>query len=681
MAEVVISRFLTEYVFEGDTRALDRLEKRFEGFKRGLQSFSRALALPGAALTAALGASVKEFASFEDAFAKMAAKTGGNAVALRERYGDAVRAISKETGIAVGAVAEGLQKALSAGVEGEQAIALVAQAAKSEAAGVVELADAVSSATTLTAVFGEEGGRSLDVIARAAQVGEGETEDFARSMKGLAGVASALGLEASETAGGLAAVSQVAKSVSEGETQFRQFLQAIASPSSEARTALGELGVSFDELRQVARDNGVVALFERLRSLIGDDSELLGRVFGSVEAQQFFNTIDPVVIARLAGEVENASGVIDDAFNQGEGTLVRELNKAKQSALDLGRGVGESLAPEIGRLVGLLRSATSWLEGLGDSERRWLGRILLLGPALLALSGAVQVVAFALGPLLWAIRAASAAIALARSGTLLLRLQLIALAVAEKVVAVATGLWTAAQWLLNVALTANPIGIVIVAIGALVAAVAVAVIWWDEIVAALRRAWDWFGALFDSMPGWVKIALAVLFPFVALPIAIARNWGTLTGIFRRIWDGVVEIVRGAVERVTGFARKIPIIGDMFAGDSGDGASPEIAAASAIQSSLAAPTATPSGFDIANAPGLTAPLPAASPEAAAAFAAAGHGGFGTPPAPASQPITIGEINISIDAQGGDSAEIARHVSDRIRSELTEVAVLGQSRVAY
>lgn len=45
---------------------------------------------------------------------------------------------------------------------------------------------------------------------------------------------------------------------------------------------------------------------------------------------------------------------------------------------------------------------------------------------------------------------------------------------------IATKLWTAAQWLLNAALTANPIGLIIVAIAALIALVIAIIYYWDE---------------------------------------------------------------------------------------------------------------------------------------------------------------------------------------------------------
>lgn len=90
-----------------------------------------------------------------------------------------------------------------------------------------------------------------------------------------------------------------------------------------------------------------------------------------------------------------------------------------------------------------------------------------------------------------------------------------ALAAWPAVVAAATAVWTAAQWLLNAALTANPIGIVVVAIAALVAGLIYAynnsetfrnivTAVWAAVQAAIGAAVDWIiGALdwFNTLPG------------------------------------------------------------------------------------------------------------------------------------------------------------------------------------
>lgn len=116
--------------------------------------------------------------------------------------------------------------------------------------------------------------------------------------------------------------------------------------------------------------------------------------------------------------------------------------------------------------------------------------------------------------------------------------------VAHKIVMVATSAatkaWAAAQWLLNAALTANPIGLVIVAIVAMGAALVLAykkVGWFRD---AVNAAFHWVKNAAQEVFGWIKrnwplLASILGGPFVAVGIAIARNF-----------DGIKETVKGAL---------------------------------------------------------------------------------------------------------------------------------------
>ena len=126
---------------------------------------------------------------------------------------------------------------------------------------------------------------------------------------------------------------------------------------------------------------------------------------------------------------------------------------------------------------------------------------------------------------------------------------MLATAVAEGVVKAATAVWTGVQWLLNVALTANPIGIIIVAIAALVAiiiVIATKTTWFQDIwtrvwagvkIAAsavwdwLKGAWDWLGGAFDwlvakfkSIPEFLKSAFSGLVNVITAPFRAAFNF-------------------------------------------------------------------------------------------------------------------------------------------------------------
>jgi hypothetical protein len=116
-----------------------------------------------------------------------------------------------------------------------------------------------------------------------------------------------------------------------------------------------------------------------------------------------------------------------------------------------------------------------------------------------------------------------------------------AFAAAQAVVQGATMAWTAAQWLLNAALTANPIGLVVVAIGALIAAGVLLVTNWETVKAAFVAVWDWIKSHWDLL-------LPILTGPIGLAVvAIVDNFDKIKATADRVFDAVV----GAVKKVVG----------------------------------------------------------------------------------------------------------------------------------
>lgn len=102
---------------------------------------------------------------------------------------------------------------------------------------------------------------------------------------------------------------------------------------------------------------------------------------------------------------------------------------------------------------------------------------------------------------------------------------------------VATEAWSAAQWLLNVALDANPIGLVVIGIAALVAAivwVATKTNWFQD---AWHATWDFMKTVGAFFMGWGKYLLPILGPIgllVAGGIEIYQHWDTVWGFMKKI---------------------------------------------------------------------------------------------------------------------------------------------------
>jgi hypothetical protein len=111
-------------------------------------------------------------------------------------------------------------------------------------------------------------------------------------------------------------------------------------------------------------------------------------------------------------------------------------------------------------------------------------------------------------------------------------------------------------------LAANPVGLVLVALAAVVTAGIL--IWknWDTISAKAKEIWGAIQGFLSETLGkivgffrdhWAKI-VAILFPAVGLPILIAQNWGQIVGVVTDMFNKVKEVILFAFATVVGFVR-------------------------------------------------------------------------------------------------------------------------------
>lgn len=145
----------------------------------------------------------------------------------------------------------------------------------------------------------------------------------------------------------------------------------------------------------------------------------------------------------MAGLSTQVGGFAEKEGASAEG----QLQILKETFGDLQEEVGSKLLPVLTELVGVGLRVIEWVRGN-------IPLIVTMGGVLTAMAAAV-----ALGNLQMAIAAAGSFPAYLASTNL---------------VKVATAAWTGVQWAMNAALSANPIGLVVVAIAALVAAVVIA---------------------------------------------------------------------------------------------------------------------------------------------------------------------------------------------------------------
>lgn len=135
---------------------------------------------------------------------------------------------------------------------------------------------------------------------------------------------------------------------------------------------------------------------------------------------------------------------------------------------------------------------------------------------------------------------------IAAVGTAIAGLALVGFIQNFKTIIASTKLWTAAQWLLNAAMSANPITLVVIAIAALVAAFVV--LWnksesfrnfwiglWDNVKAVASTAWEAITGFFSAAWDTIKAV-----------------WDVVLGYFQTLWAGIQTTFSVVSEVLSGF---------------------------------------------------------------------------------------------------------------------------------
>jgi TP901 family phage tail tape measure protein len=68
---------------------------------------------------------------------------------------------------------------------------------------------------------------------------------------------------------------------------------------------------------------------------------------------------------------------------------------------------------------------------------------------------------------------------------------------------------------------------------------------WNKITGVFSAAFNVIKNLFNAAPKWVVGLLAVLFPFVSIPLVIVKNWNAIPGFFSGLWNKITGVFSAA----------------------------------------------------------------------------------------------------------------------------------------
>lgn len=522
------------------TRQANKLETMgTEGgmFKKAFSSLDAAtgglLSNPVVWAGAALGKGVKSAMSFDEGMSKINITAQMDEASLADLRAKLIK-ISKDNKTDITLAPDGFEKILSQLGDVEQSLPIFDAALKGSKAGFVDLDTTAAALAQTMSILGSERANAqevLDVFFAAKRVGAGEFADFARYMPNLIAGADNLGIAYKEVAGVYAYMTGKGQSAERAAVLMENMFSVLGR--GEVRANLKKIGVDiFDNTGKMRDMVSIFTDFKKVTSSMTDEQrssliEALGIV--DKEAKNSFSVMlsDTEKLARSISEVSDSAG--ETAKNLGfarneQMKAIEVWQQAKTVLFDLGNAVLPIVSAALSAVGVVLDIIGPVLNGVVGIFTWWIDKIGEGNPLIIGLTAYIT--------------ALTVAVNLATIATK-------AKATWDAVVTGTTAAWTAATWLLNAALYANPIVWVI----GLVAGLVAGIVWaWNKFEGfrkVILGVWEVIKELGKS------IISAVLSPIENLIGGLGSLgkalWKLFTGDFKGAWedakDGAVKLFK------------------------------------------------------------------------------------------------------------------------------------------
>lgn len=486
------------------------------------------MAIAGGAIVAPLGLAVNSAIKFEDKMADVA-KTTGLSTSESEAYGKAILDMSKNTRTSISALQDIGVVAGTIGVAKEELVAFTKAGNEFAIAlgsdfGSTEYA--VEQVAKLKNLFKET--RDIDIATSMTKAGSAinEVSNMAGSAKNindfmlrigalpdamkptiqqsaaLGGFLEDAGLSAEIAAGGFSNLILVA---GKNMTGFAaQMGMTVESANKLYQTDPTEFAVRFSKSVAKLKPRELAMTLDQLK--IGSQESI--KVVGALGSG--YEKLGKVLDVSNSAFKDGIS--ISNEANKKNETMAGKLEMAQNNMQALAITVGTQLAPILSQLIGyVVPIITGFTKWIGENPKL-TKTIAILGGGLLILAGIIKGITFA------------------------------------------TTAWSAAQTVFNFIMTANPIGLIIVAIAAMIALIVGAIAYWE----------DW-GAAIMLMSGPIG-------RIINLFMSLRKHWdsiveafssdGILAG-FKRLGAVILDSVLYPVQQLLGMLAKIPGVGALI----------------------------------------------------------------------------------------------------------------------
>lgn len=559
------------------------------------KSMSMAVTLP---LTAIGAKAIKSSADFGVSMASMRINSGATSSEMKNLNSLAIK-MGQDTVFSAGEAANAMLELSKGGMSVASiqggALAASMNLAAAEGLGLAEASSIVIQSMNTFGLDAADAGKAVDVLTAGAIASTASTQDLADGLKYVGSTAKSLNISMPDTVAAMAALNNAGiDSTTAGSSLNRMFLGLLGTTKGSAQE-IRKLGLSFidasgsvkpmtsivEELTRTYSGMTDAAKAQSLKNIFGVEGMRAANVLISTGSAEYSKLTEAVnkqgtasdmskarmsglagVIEMLSGKIDTAlltagdklaptftalansiGGVIDSFASMspemqvttvnlallvaGAGPVLATLGKMTTGTVALCQGIGKLgkafsvvNAAQISFLKAFSVNSAATIRGWGASFASLVADMGKYVKAS-ALSGAATVKDVAI-----------------KSGA---KIATLAMAGASRVAA-------GAQWLLNAAMTANPIGLIIAGVAGLTAGL----VWFFTQTKVGQQAWANFsrflGEAWNNIVGFVQNGVKVI-------VDLFLNWHPL-GLIIKNWDGIIKFFAGLGANFLKFGKNI-----------------------------------------------------------------------------------------------------------------------------
>ena len=561
-----------------------KTEQQLASVGAKLKSFAKGAALAGIALVGVgIGVATKQFIDYDAAVTGATAKFKDLDITSVD-YKDNLKAVGK-VARDVAAVTEfnavdtagALDKMAMAGLTRKQSMALLAGTTNLATAAGADLTTAVDIATDALGAFGLmtedekalEGNlnRLSDVMAKTTNMFNTDISGFFESAKMGAATFTSTGQSLEDFSAMVGVMASSGIKGSESGTQLRNMMLSLASPSKTAAMALDRMGIkTTDAQGNFLNIIDILAQFEKGMKGMGDAEKAaaLTDIFGkrTVTGVTLLLAEGTEGLKKYSKELQNAGGTAANVAAAMRGSLANRIEVLKSALTELGFKFVDAFASKGGKAIENLTATITNFDPASIID--------FLTTAFTVISKIVGV--------LWKMRIIIISLAIAWG---VYKVAMIAAVVISNIMGMVQAVQTlmsaqqgmnVVQAIFNVLLTANPVGVIIVALAALIAIVILCVKHWDDITAAMARCWDWVKKNQEAVLGIIAVFTGPFGFIISIVREFWNEWDRITQAFtnggiiaglKQIGATILSALLAPLQGVFGLLGKIPGVGKHF----------------------------------------------------------------------------------------------------------------------